>query len=229
MSQQAAAAQRQAVANEQSMQRGQLAQQIARLSHCSNIDLVKTILDRVQGILTSQESVEYVAIQQKPLINVSPDAIVATNRRLIFYRPKMLGRFEFQDYQWIDLCNAHMQHNLMGAVFTAGHISGQTFSMDYLPKESAQALYRIAQEREEGARLQRQQVHLDHARAGAMQINVGVPQSPVIAHTPAPPAAAATPQSDLVQRMQTLKTMLEQGLIDQADFDARKKEILASV
>lgn len=193
----------------------------SQISHCTNLELVKTICDRVQGILTSQETLQYVAIQAKPLVNISPDAMVATSRRLIFYRPKLLGRFEFSDYQWIDLCNAHMQQNLLGAVFTARHVSGQVLSMDYLPKEACQVIYRLSQEREEAARLHRQQLHLEHARAGAMQVNVGAPQ--------AAPVNANGSANDLVARMQTLKTMLDQGLIDQADFDARKREILASV
>lgn len=228
--QQAAATQRnserQAAADQQATARANLAREIAQVSHCSNIDTVKTILDRVQGILTSQEVVEYIAVQQKPLVNLAPDALIATNRRLIFYRPKLLGRFDFGDYQWIDLCNAHMQSNLMGSVFSATHINGQRMSMDYLPKESAQALYRIAQEREEAAKLQRRQLELDHAKAGAMQVNVGIPQM-----TAAPTVSPAAPPAgnDLVQRMQTLKLMLDQGLIEQSDFDARKKEILASV
>jgi hypothetical protein len=218
------AANRQMAAQADATARDRERQQYSQISDCPNIDLVKTICDRVRGILTSQETLQYVAIQSKPLMNISPDAMVATNRRLIFYRPKLLGRFEFQDYQWIDVGNAHIQQNLLGAVFTARHISGQVLSMDYLPKEAAQAIYRLSQEREEAARLHRQQLHLEHARAGAMQVNVGMPAAPT-----APAPVASPPQNDLLQRMQTLKTMLDQGLIDQADFNARKKEILASV
>lgn len=110
----------------------------------------------------------------------------------------------------------------MGAVFSAQHVNGQKMSMDYLPKESAQALYRIAQEREEQARLHRQQLHIDQARAGAMQINVGMPQ-----HQATP--ATTNGAGDVMQRMATLKMMFDQGMITQADFDSRKKEILASV
>lgn len=85
--QQTAAAERQTAADQQSMQRAELVRQLAQISHCSNVDLVKTIVERVQGILTSQETVQYIAVQQKPLINIAPDALVATNRRLIFLTP----------------------------------------------------------------------------------------------------------------------------------------------
>jgi PH (Pleckstrin Homology) domain-containing protein/uncharacterized protein DUF4339 len=117
---------------------------MAAISCCQDLTLVKSIRDRVHGIITSCEQVQYIAVQQKPLLNVSPDVIVITNRRLIFYRPKLLGRFEFQDYQWFDVHNAHIQQNLMGATFMAQHTSGQVLTLDYLPKDAAQMLYRIA-------------------------------------------------------------------------------------
>lgn len=220
---QAEAANRQAAANAAAATRESERQQYAQISHCSNLDTLKLIVERVKGILTSQEVIQYVAVQSKPLVNISPDAMVATNRRLIFYRPKLLGRFEFQDYQWIDLGNAHIQQNMLGTVFFAQHRSGQTLTMDYLPKESGQALYRLAQEREEAARMHQHNLNLEAARAGATQVNVS--QS-----TPAAaPAPTANQQTDVMHRMQTLKSMLDQGFITAADFEARKREILASI
>ncbi|MEX2175469.1 MAG: PH domain-containing protein [Pirellulaceae bacterium] len=203
----------------------QYAQQVAQISDCADRGLVVSIRERVQGILTSTELVEYIAVQRKPIVNISPDAIVVTNRRLIFYRPKLLGRFEFQDYQWIDLHNAHLKQNLLGAVFWAQHTSGHIVSMDYLSKSSAQALYRIAQEREEQARIWRHRLQIETAKAGAAQVNV---QTNVeAARMPSPPAAVE--QVDVVKRLETLKMMADKGLITSADFDARKQAILSEI
>ncbi len=195
----------------------------SRLSHHPNASLVDGMCQKVQSILTSQEVIQYVAIQQKPLMNLSPDAMIATNRRLIFFRSKLLGRFEFQDYQWFDLSNAHVQQNLLGSVFTARHVSGQILSMDYLPKESAAAIYRLAQEREEQARLARHQMHVDTIRAGASQVNVNTS----VPATTAPPVVP--PADDPMARLEKLKAMVEKGLITQADFEKRKQEILAQI
>lgn len=224
---QADAAARQEVNQQQAAAQAQIAQQIAQISHCQNIELVRSICERVTGILTSQEVIQYVAVQQKPLVNIAPDAMIATNRRLIFYRPKLLGRYEFADYMWYDLANAHIQQNLLGAVFTARHASGQVLSMDYLPKESAQAIYRLSQEREEQAKLARHQVQLDTMRAGATQVNVGNMPQAAPAAMPGPTPANA--QADIMQRMQTLKMMFDQGMITQQDFETRKQQILASI
>lgn len=152
--------------------------------------------------------------------------MIATNRRLIFFRSKLLGRFEFQDYLWFDLSNAHVQQNLLGSVFTARHVSGHVLTMDYLPKESANALYRLAQEREEQARLARHQLHVDTMRAGAAQVNV---QTTIPAAAPAMPAPASPAADDVVARLEKLKAMADKGLITQADFEKRKQEILAQL
>lgn len=202
----------------------QLTARASQVSHHPNAALVDSMCQKVQAILTTQEVIQYVAVQQKPLVNISPDALVATNRRLIFFRSKLLGRFEFQDYQWFDLSNAHVQQNLLGSVFSARHVSGQTLTMDYLPKESANALYRLAQEREEQARMARHQLNVDTMRAGAAQVNV---QTNIPAAAPAIPAAPAA--DDVVARLEKLKAMADKGLITQADFEKRKQEILAQL
>lgn len=212
---------------QQQAARQEVAQRAGQISHHPNAALVDGVCQKVAAILTNQEVIQYVAVQQKPLVNIAPDALVATNRRLIFFRSKLLGRFEFQDYLWFDLSNAHVQQNLLGSVFTARHVSGQVLSMDYLPKESAAALYRLAQEREEQARMARHQLQVDTLRAGAAQVNV---QTNIPAAVPAPSAAApAPPADDLVARLEKLKLMADKGLITAADYDRRKQEILAQL
>lgn len=176
--------------------------------------------------MTASEQITYIAVQQKPLVNITPDAVIATSRRLIFYRAKLLGRFEFQDFHWFDVGNAHLQQNLFGAVFTCRHTSGTILSMDYLPKEAAQALYRIAQETEERARVARHNLHLDTLRAGAANVNIGQPQAaPVTAQV----VSSANSGDDIVKRLETLKSMLDKGLISTDDFERRKQEILSQV
>jgi hypothetical protein len=103
--------------------------------------------------------------------------------------------------------------------------------MEWLPKGPAIKLYRIAQEMEEEARRARIQLDMELRRAGASQVNVST------APPPPPPAPifearvveSSAPANDPMQRLKTLKEMLDGGLISQADFDARKKQILAEL
>ena len=224
--QQAKRAASQADQHAHAAQAQQAAAAVAQISDCSDVGMVNTIQQRVSSLLTTAERIQYIAVQKKPLVNIAPDAMVATTRRLIFYRPKLLGRYDFQDYPWLDLANAHITQNMLGAVFTAQHVSGQVLSMDYLPQVAAQTLYRLAQEWEEQARIERRNMQLEAARATASQINIGNPfgQSP-----PQAAASAAPSGGDLMQRLQTLKSMADGGLITPEEFAARKAEILQQV
>lgn len=224
---QTAAAARQAQQDEQSRQRASAAANAARISDCGDVQLVQTIHERVRGILTSTETVELIVVQKKPIVNLSPDAVVATNRRLIFYRPKLMGRFEFADYQWFDLSNAHMQQNMLGSVFTAQHTSGNVLTMDYLPKDGAMRLYRLAQEREEQARIARHEMQMNATRAGAAQINIG--STPQVQSGAAFAVPSAAGHDDLILRLQKLKALADAGLITQAEYEERKRQILEEV
>jgi hypothetical protein len=198
---------------------------VATISDCKDVNLVNSICERARKILTNTETIELVAVQQK-LMSITPDAIIATNRRVIFYRPKMFGQFSFEDFVWLDLGNAHIKQGMLTSEFSAQHISGRNIHMDCLTKDSASRLYRMAQEREEQAREMRRQVHMDTMRAGAMQVNV---QTHVPQQVAAPVTVTAASELDPVARLTKLKSMLDAGLISTIDFEKRKQEILSGV
>jgi len=207
------------------------AENAAMISDGQDPAMVLTIAERVRSILITSELLRFIVIQERPLVNISPDAVAITNRRLIFYRPKLLGRFTFEDYLLFDLYDAHLQQGFLTSTFSARHTGGRFLTMDWLPKGPALKLYRIAQEMEEEARRARIQLDMELRRAGASQVNVST------APPPAPPAPiiearlveSSAPATDPMQRLKTLKEMLDGGLISQADFDVRKRQILAEI
>ncbi len=67
------------------------------------------------------------------------------------------------------------------------------------------------------------------AAAAATAAPAAVPPGPQPAPAPAPDAAPEAAGGDLETRMRKLKSMLEQGLITQEEFDQKKKELLASL
>lgn len=193
---------------------------------------VARLFESVRQILTSNEQLLYIGVQKKPVMNVKPDAAALTTRRVIVYFAKLIGT-SFEDFQWIDLVDARLTEGMLGATLTFRHVNGREVSIDYLPKQQARALYRIAQEQEEAARANRRAHHLEETRAAAgapqvaiMATNPGVSMMPPPA-PPAAPAPAAAP--DLASRMQTLKQLLDAGLISQAEFDAKRAEILRAI
>lgn len=177
------------------------------------------IFNRVQQILTTNESVLYIAIQAKPIGNFFPDAVVLSSRRFIIYRPKMLGRVEFEDSLWRELKDCHMKEDMIGATVTYEVTDGRKFLIDYLPKKQARQLYRISQEQEELAHEERRNRQMEEGRATASNIVV---QNAV---QPNAPTAAAAP-IDPVAKLSQLKQMLDAGLISSEEYDAKKAAIL---
>lgn len=187
--------------------------------------IVQTVTERVTGILTRDEEVLYVAVQAKPIINFFPDCVVLTSQRLILYRPKMLGRVDFEDYLWMFLADARLEENIIGSTLSFVISDGRRISMDYLPKDQARCLYSFAQEQEQASLEVRRQRRMEEDRAKAGGVNI---QTNVAAPAPQPltaaPQAASTP--DPMATLRQLKGMLDDGLISAADFEAKKAEIL---
>ena len=183
--------------------------------------VVQTVLERVQQMMTSGEVVLYVAVQKRPIVNVSPDCAVLTNRRFIFYHPKLLGRVTFEDHGWRDLHDAKLQENLLGSTFTLKTVSGQVLVLDYLPKAQARRLYAFAQEMEERVREERRARDLEEKRAEAGGVFMGSPH----AGGPLSPAES----NDPAQRLKVLKAMRDGGLISPSEYETKRAEIISKM
>lgn len=177
------------------------------------------IKEKIAGILTRGETITFIVLQAKP-IAIKADAAVCTTRRLIVFRPKMLGRFDFEDFLWHELQDAHLKQGVVGSTFTAKHVSGKVITLEWLPKEGARELYRYAQEMEEKALHTRRQMDMEVQAAGAAKINIA---------QVAPTAGATPAMADPVAKLQQLKQMLDSGLITAEDFEAKKQKLLADM
>ncbi len=187
-------------------------------------EMVQKVLSKVSDILTKNEEVRYIAVQKRPLgLNFAPESIVLTNKRFIRYKPKLLGGADFQDHIWRDLGDAKMSETLTGATLSLSTVKGTRLRVDYLPKAQARKLYRFAQEMEEEMRDARRVRQLEEARAAAGGITMQT------ATPPQPSVPATQPEDDPVARLKKLKAMLDAGLIEQDEFNAKKTEILASL
>ncbi len=196
---------------------------------------IEKVIDKLNGFLMTGEEVQYIAVQKKPAVNLSPECVALTNKRVIFCRSKNLGlSLEFQDYVWKDVVNCHLKEGILGSEFTLVTTIGQTNKIDYLPKTQARKLYTLAQEQEEVQRELRRQMALEEKRAAAG--NVSVNAAPQETHQPllqpeeptvtAPPTQ---PQDELTVTLQRLKNLFENGLITQEEYDAKKADVLSRI
>jgi DNA-directed RNA polymerase subunit RPC12/RpoP len=181
---------------------------------------VQVIFAKVSQVLTKEERIAYIAVQSKPVINVTPDAVVLTNRRFIVYRPKVLGRVDFEDYIWRDLADVRLKEGILGATITLQTLCGQKVEMDYLPKPQARRVYAIAQEMEERVREERRLRDMEEKRAAAGGVIIQ-------GALPMPPGSPVGAAEDPVQKLKQLKDMLEAGLITQGEYEAKRQVILS--
>lgn len=177
--------------------------------------VVQKVHTRALELCTQGEDIKYIAVQKKPILTIAPDAVLLTNKRVIIFRPKLIG-MSFEDFPWRDVQDIHVKEGLLGATFSVQPVGGKRVEIDSLPKAQARKLYQFGQEMEEQVHHQRRQRELEDKRAAAGGIVLGAGGYPG--------AAAA---EDPIQKLQQLKGLLDQGLISQQEYDAKKVDILS--
>lgn len=199
------------------------------------------VYSRLKELLPSGEEALYLATQKKPLVNILPDCIVVTTRRVLFFTPANLGlSLKFVDFMWKDVADVNMKEEIIGAVFTIKTTQGAEMGVDYLPKTQARKLYQFSQQcrEEERKRIERQTGHIINIPAeqqSAPQQQAAPVSTPPVAPAPAPaptPAPAPAPVAEakpdeLTEKLKKLKTLFDNGLISQEEYNQKKMDLLS--
>jgi len=108
---------------------------------------IEKISAKLSDLLMKNEEVGYIGVQKKPAINVFPDSVVLTNKRIIICKPKNLGlSMDFTDYPWGNIAGTYMKENILGSEFSFTTSTDITVSIDYIPKIQARKMYTFAKE-----------------------------------------------------------------------------------
>lgn len=213
---------------------------------------IEKITAKLDNLLMSNEEVGYIAVQKKPAVNIFPDSIVVTNKRIILCKPKNLGlSMEFVDYDWDDIAGSFVKEGILGADFTFTTKSDLTHTVDYLPKNQARKLYTYAKEQLD--LLKNPKVESASIVAEANLVEDVAEEAEIIEETPTEevtnyaeiiPVAQSgyrdekqfpddksglgdLSQDELFEKLQNYKKLLDNGLILQGEYDSLKKEILS--
>ena len=194
---------------------------------------VEKVYSRLTDLLTHAEEILYIAVQKKPLVNLLPDCVALTNKRVLFFTPANLGlTLKFVDFVWKDIIDVNTTEELIGAVFSIKTTNGTEMGVDYLPKVQARKLYQYAQERKEEEREARRLRDLEEKRAesGSLQFENPAAMGAFQAATPvqsSAPAFQEQPKADeLTEKLKKLKTLFDNGLISQEEYNHKKMELL---
>jgi len=203
---------------------------------------VEKVYSRLMELLPPGEDTLYIAVQKKPVVNLLPDCIVVTNRRVLFFSATNLGfSITFVDFIWKDIADVNMKEEIIGAVFTIKTTKGAEMSVDYLPKIQARKLYQFSQECRENERkreeLQKIQQTLPPPPAPVEKpIEQLFAPRPAPVEAPAPPTPAPTPEpvveqkpDELTEKLKKLKMLFDNGLISQEEYNQKKLELLSEL
>ncbi|MCC8423793.1 PH domain-containing protein [Mucilaginibacter sp. UR6-11] len=200
---------------------------------------VEKVYTRLVDLLTTDEEIIYIAVQKKPLVNILPDCIAITNKRVLFFTPANLGlSIKFVDFVWKDVIDVYTKEEIIGAIFSVKTTNGAEMGVDYLPKVQARKLYQYAQERKEAEREARRLRDLEQKRAESGSVQFETPAQAAAVHQiitpspepipePEPVVAHEEPKPDvLTEKLKKLRTLFDNGLISQEEYNHKKLELL---
>jgi hypothetical protein len=205
---------------------------------------VEKIYVRLTDLLTTGEEIIYIAVQKKPIVNLFPDCVALTNKRILFFTPANLGlTIKFVDFVWKDVIDVYTKEEIIGAIFSVKTTNGAEMGVDYLPKVQARKLYQYAQGRKEAEREARRQRDLEEKRAesGAVQFDNAarvIAQQPVAsapepeqvpAPTPPPVVQEAQKPDELTEKLKKLRMLFDNGLISQEEYNHKKLDLLSEL
>ncbi len=162
----------------------------------------RKLIEALSNRLTRGERVQAVSVQKHlvSVIHLVTEAIVTTSERVLIVRDLIFGK-NVEEIGYDEVVSIAVQKELLGAVVTIEARDRRKWKIGSLPKESAEKVVRSALARKE-------------------QVSAAV--------VPPVPAGAKLEDDPLV-RLKKLKELLDQGVISEADYEAKKREILAGM
>lgn len=194
------------------------------------------ILGKVGDMLTSGETILYLAIQKKPAVTLIPDCIVVTNKRIVFCIPGNMGlTTNFITFSWTDIKEVSFKEEFFGSKFMAIPQRGENIAIDYIPKVQARKLYQFSNEQIERLRetLRAQEIE---DRTFSVQTSTPAAALPEVVNIqpeiPTPIEEIKPieqPVDELTLKLQKLKSLFEKQLITQDEYETKKADILSQL
>jgi hypothetical protein len=193
------------------------------------------VLGKLNDMLTTGETILYLAIQKKPAVTLIPDCISVSNKRIIFCIPGNLGlTTNFITFPWSDIKEVSFKEEFFGSKFIAVPQRGENVTIDYIPKIQARKLYQFCNEQIERLKetLRAQEVE---DRTFSVQTPTPAALAEIIDKQPEIQAPIEEikpieqPADELTQKLQKLKSLFEKQLITQDEYESKKADILSQL
>ncbi|KQR72400.1 PH domain-containing protein [Pedobacter sp. Leaf176] len=199
---------------------------------------VEKVIGKLNDLLTSGEEILYLGVQKKPAVNLLPDSIAITNKRIFYCEPGNLGlTMNFKDISWKSVKEVSFKEEFFGSKFICVPQHGENIVTEFIPKVQARKLHQAANQQLEAYKELLHQQKLEENRAMASTISPA-PQSfvdfapaQVSISEPEPIQIAEVveePEDETTLKLRKLKTLYDKHLITQEEYEAKKAAILDS-
>jgi hypothetical protein len=193
-------------------------------------------LEALRSLLIEGERIEACAVQRRLFaLKHRRIMVAATTGRLIIVQRGLFGGFTPIDLRWQDLREATLSVGIFGATLrVAAYRSADlaiaegpptNITINGLRKLEAQEVYRACQTREQAWREKRRIRELEELRAKAGGIQIGGARGLAAA----PGGTADEGDTSPMARLQRAKEMLQNGLLNDSEFEQIKAKILAEL
>jgi len=197
---------------------------------------VEKVIGKLNDLLTTGEEILYLAVQKKPAVNLLPDSIAISNKRIFYCEPGNLGlTMNFKDISWKSIKEVSFKEEFFGSKFICVPQHGENIVTEFIPKVQARKLHQAAnQQLEEYKELLRQQ-KLEENRAGSINLtpqpfSEAKPFEEIAAPEPIQIAEVIEEQEDeTTLKLRKLKTLYDKHLITQQEYETKKAAILDSL
>lgn len=196
---------------------------------------------QLQTLLIEGETLRALALQHRLYALVHRrNVAAATSGRFIFMRRPLLGGYQPLDIRWQDLKEARLEVGMFSATLTLTYSAGMSdtasgegetkvLAASGLTPAAAQALYRACQAEEQAWREKRRVRSMEEKRAAAGGVQIATGVYPTGARTGVAAPGEAGVADDPAERLAKARTMLAEGLITDAEFEAIKARIVAAL
>lgn len=195
---------------------------------------VEKVIPKLKDLLTSGEELLYLAVQKKPAVNLLPDSIAISNKRIFYCEPSNLGlTMNFKDIAWKNIKEVSFKEGLLGSKFICVPLSGENIVTDFIPKVQVRKLHQGANEQLELYKELLRQQKLEENRASASSFSLPtqpshdvVEDAIVISETK---HIETESEDETTLKLRKLKTLFDKQLITQEEYESKKSAILDSL
>ncbi|WP_432712865.1 PH domain-containing protein [Pedobacter sp.] len=200
---------------------------------------VEKVVGKLTDLLSSNEELLYIAVQKRPAVNLMPDCIALSNKRLFYCEPANFGiTMNFKDISWKSIKEVSFKEELFGAKFICVPQQGENIVTEYIPKAQARKLFQATQEKLAAYKESLAQVEKEEKQA--IESYSSVQEEPIAIEPAAIEAAPVEtfvapvqeklpePEDETTLKLRKLKSLFDKQLITQEEYEAKKASILES-